>query len=111
MKKLNLPPLITIRAFEAAGRLGSFLAAAEELNVSHPVISHHIKNLESHLAGKIDPRYFRPAEVDLLIGDAGKAKRQLGWEPKTSFSELVRIMVQADDDLLAAQLSGKHIRA
>ena len=59
---------------------------------------------------KIDPRYYRPAEVDLLIGDASKAKRVLGWQPKTTFAELVRIMVKADDDVLASQLSGKHVR-
>jgi GDPmannose 4,6-dehydratase len=59
---------------------------------------------------KIDPRYFRPAEVDLLIGDAGKAKRLLGWQAKTSFRELVRIMVDADRAWLDLQLSGKHIR-
>ena len=59
---------------------------------------------------EVDPRYYRPAEVDLLIGDASKAKKILGWQPKTSFAELVRIMVKADDDLLAEQLSGKHIR-
>ena len=59
---------------------------------------------------KIDPRYYRPAEVDLLIGDASKAKKILGWQPKTTFAELVKIMVKADDDLLALQLSGKHIR-
>jgi GDPmannose 4,6-dehydratase len=45
---------------------------------------------------EIDPRYFRPTEVELLIGDASKAKQQLKWEPKTSFDELVRIMVEAD---------------
>ncbi len=44
----------------------------------------------------IDPRYFRPTEVDLLIGDYSKAKLNLGWEPKTTFSDLVRIMVNAD---------------
>jgi len=59
---------------------------------------------------KIDPRYYRPAEVDLLIGDASKAKRVLGWQPKTTFNELVRIMVQADQELLDLQLSGKYIR-
>ncbi len=59
---------------------------------------------------KIDPRYFRPAEVDLLIGDAAKAKRILGWQPKTSFKDLVRIMVAADRALLDQQLSGQHIR-
>jgi GDPmannose 4,6-dehydratase len=60
---------------------------------------------------KIDPRYYRPAEVDLLIGDASKAKKILGWEPKTTFAELVKIMVQADSDDLARQLSGKNIRS
>ncbi len=45
---------------------------------------------------EIDPRYFRPNEVDLLVGDASKAKQQLGWAPKTSFKELVRLMVDAD---------------
>ncbi len=43
-----------------------------------------------------DPRYFRPAEVDLLVGDASKAKEKLGWEPKVKFKELVRIMIEAD---------------
>jgi GDPmannose 4,6-dehydratase len=45
---------------------------------------------------KHDPRYERPAEVDLLIGDPAKAKKQLGWEPKVRFNELVKIMVDAD---------------
>jgi GDPmannose 4,6-dehydratase len=49
---------------------------------------------------KIDPRYYRPAEVDLLLGDASKAKRKLGWEPKTTFPELVRLMVDADIELV-----------
>jgi len=44
----------------------------------------------------IDPRYFRPAEVDTLLGDPSKARRQLGWEPRISFEELVREMVAAD---------------
>jgi GDPmannose 4,6-dehydratase len=44
----------------------------------------------------IDPRFYRPAEVDLLIGDAAKAREQLGWEPKVSFRELVEMMVDAD---------------
>jgi GDPmannose 4,6-dehydratase len=60
---------------------------------------------------RIDPRYYRPAEVDLLVGDASKAKKILGWQPKTTFAELVKIMVQADDELLALQRSGKHIRS
>jgi GDPmannose 4,6-dehydratase len=43
-----------------------------------------------------DPRYFRPAEVDLLLGDPGKAKKKLGWSPKVGFKQLVRMMVDAD---------------
>ena len=47
---------------------------------------------------KIDERYFRPAEVDLLLGDARKAKKMLKWTPKTKFKQLVKIMMQADLD-------------
>jgi GDPmannose 4,6-dehydratase len=45
---------------------------------------------------KIDPKYYRPAEVDLLIGDSSVARAELGWKPKTSFEELVNMMVEAD---------------
>jgi GDPmannose 4,6-dehydratase len=45
---------------------------------------------------KHNPKYDRPAEVDLLIGDASKAKEKLGWQPKTSFTDLVRLMVEAE---------------
>ena len=55
----------------------------------------------------IDPRYYRPAEVDLLIGDASKAKKQLGWAPKTTFRELVKLMVEADVKLLKDHQAGK----
>ena len=53
---------------------------------------------EDHVV--IDPRYYRPAEVDLLVGDASKARRLLGWEPETTFEELVERMVRADLDRL-----------
>jgi GDPmannose 4,6-dehydratase len=45
---------------------------------------------------KVNPDYFRPAEVELLIGNPAKAKAELGWEPKVTFEELVRIMAEAD---------------
>ena len=45
---------------------------------------------------RIDPRYFRPTEVDTLLGDASKARRLLGWEPKIGFEQLVAEMVEAD---------------
>ena len=50
----------------------------------------------------VDPRYLRPAELDLLIGDATKARKALGWAPTCRFAELVREMVQADRDQLAS---------
>ena len=49
---------------------------------------------------KVDPRYFRPAEVETLLGDASKAKKILGWEPKISFDELVSEMIESDIDQL-----------
>ena len=57
-----------------------------------------------------DKRYLRPAEVDLLIGDATKAKKKLGWEPKVKFKELAEIMVDADIQLLAEERAGQRIR-
>jgi GDPmannose 4,6-dehydratase len=48
---------------------------------------------------EIDPRYYRPSEVDLLQGDFGKARRELGWEPRVSFSEMVKLMVDHDLEL------------
>ncbi len=58
---------------------------------------------------EIDPRYLRPAEVDLLIGDYSKAKQKLGWEPKTKFADLARLMVDADIQSLQEKMSGKII--
>jgi GDPmannose 4,6-dehydratase len=45
---------------------------------------------------RVDPRYFRPTEVDTLLGDASKARRQLGWVPRTSLKHMVQEMVEAD---------------
>lgn len=56
---------------------------------------------------EIDANYFRPAEVDLLIGDYSKAKQKLGWQPKTTFNELVKLMVDADIRLVQDHLTGK----
>lgn len=49
---------------------------------------------------KINPKYFRPTEVDLLLGDASKARRELEWKPKVTFLELVKDMVDSDIDLM-----------
>jgi GDPmannose 4,6-dehydratase len=59
---------------------------------------------------EIDPRYFRPSEVDVLLGDASKAHQKLGWQPKVGFEELVRLMVDADITELDDQLAGKVVR-
>lgn len=56
---------------------------------------------------EIDPRYYRPTEVDLLIGDYSKAKEKLGWEPRTKFEDLTRLMVDADVDLLRRHQEGR----
>ncbi len=56
---------------------------------------------------EIDVRYYRPAEVELLIGDASKAKSKLGWEPKTKFTELAKLMVDADVELLRRHRTGE----
>jgi GDPmannose 4,6-dehydratase len=56
----------------------------------------------------VDEQFFRPAEVDLLVGDPGKAKRVLSWEPETSFEQLVHMMVDADLDLLQGRLRALH---
>jgi GDPmannose 4,6-dehydratase len=55
---------------------------------------------------EIDPRYFRPAEVDLLLGDASKAKEKLGWTPKTDLRTLAKLMVDHDLELAKRELHG-----
>jgi GDPmannose 4,6-dehydratase len=57
---------------------------------------------------RLDPRFLRPAEVEHLIGDATKARERLGWEPRTSFEDMVRLMVDADLEMLAAGVPQKQ---
>ena len=63
------------------------------------------KGIDTHgrVLVEVSPEYFRPAEVDLLIGDPTKAKSQLKWNPSTSVSDLVKMMVQADRELVAKE--------
>ena len=56
---------------------------------------------------EIDPKYFRPAEVEILIGDVSKAKEKLGWEPKIKFDELIKIMIDADLRKLKLEAPGQ----
>jgi GDPmannose 4,6-dehydratase len=59
---------------------------------------------------EVDPRHFRPTEVDLLLGDATKAKEKLGWTSNTSFERLVEIMVDHDLELAADEAHLKQRR-
>jgi GDPmannose 4,6-dehydratase len=59
----------------------------------------------------VDPAYYRPTEVDKLLGDATKAESQLGWKAETQWEELARLMVMADIALLEDQLAGRTVRA
>jgi GDPmannose 4,6-dehydratase len=57
---------------------------------------------------RVDPKFLRPAEVEHLIGDASKAREKLGWEPRTNFEEMVKLMVDADLELLASGVPQKQ---
>ena len=67
-------------------------------NTQHP--TPNTQKLLGQVVVQVDPRYYRPAEVNYLMADASKAKEKLGWEPRIGFKELVRIMVDADMKLL-----------
>src|SRR6195952_1915951 len=60
---------------------------------------------------EVDPNYYRPSEVDYLLGDPTKAEKVLGWKASTHWDELAKIMVAADCQLLDDQLNGRHVRA
>lgn len=78
------------RAFARAGIVLDFVGSGVE--------ERGIDSRTGRTVLEIDPRYFRPAEVELLVGDATRAKTELGWSPSVSFNELVDIMVDADLD-------------
>ncbi len=62
-----------------------------------------VAGLDWHKYVVLDDAYRRPSEVDLLIGDAAKAREKLGWSPRVKFKELVRLMVQADMKVAAGE--------
>jgi len=62
-------------------------------------------DLKAHV--EIDPRYYRPTEVDHLLGDASKAREKLGWKPKVRFHELIEMMVKSDEADVRAALAGR----
>jgi GDPmannose 4,6-dehydratase len=59
---------------------------------------------------EIDPRYFRPAEVDLLLGDASKVREKLGWEPKVTFDDLVKLMTDHDLQLARQEAEARELK-
>ncbi|HKP70939.1 MAG TPA: GDP-mannose 4,6-dehydratase, partial [Pyrinomonadaceae bacterium] len=77
---------------EEVGRISSIDASRFEEKVGSA--PQHLNS--GDVVVDIDPVYFRPTEVDLLIGDPSKAERELGWKARTTFSELVELMVEAD---------------
>ena len=86
----------TILVFEKLGIEIEFKGKGlDEVGVVKNISSDAKVNLGQEVV-KIDPRYFRPSEVDFLLGDYSKAKKELGWEPKTSISDLVNMMVESD---------------
>ncbi len=94
----------SVREFvqRAAAELGVTLRfegeGEQEVGVVAAVSGNQAKVKPGDVIVKVDPRYFRPTEVETLLGDPSKAKQKLGWEPTTSFEELVREMVHSDYD-------------
>jgi GDPmannose 4,6-dehydratase len=89
-----------------------FVVATGEMHAVREFLEHAFRHAgldwEPHV--EVDPRYFRPSEVDALQGDPGRVREKLGWEPRVGFEELVRIMVDADVAALEDQLAGKVTR-
>jgi len=83
-------------AFEGSG--------ADEKGIVKKLLNKEITLKQGDVVVEVDKRYFRPSEVDLLIGDATKAKQILGWQPTYSLQELVNEMVDADMDHFKRQL-------
>jgi len=88
-----------------------YVIATEETHAVHEFLGEAFSyvGLDWHELVEIDPKYYRPAEVDLLIGDASKAKNKLGWEAKTKFKDLVRLMVDADMETLSEQMRSNRL--
>ena len=88
--------LHTVREFaeKAFEYVGTTIGWKEARGIVDEICTY--KNDPSRVLVRIDPRYFRPTEVELLLGDPAKAKRKLGWVAKTSFEDLVKEMVEAD---------------
>jgi GDPmannose 4,6-dehydratase len=89
---------------------GDFVISSNETHTVKELVEvafgHADLDWEKHVV--IDEKFFRPAEVDLLIGDSSRARKTLGWEPKIGFQELIEMMVDADMALLSGKLDKLH---
>ena len=89
-------------------RPDDYVVASDETHTIRELVeiafSHAGLSWEDHVV--IDEKFFRPAEVDLLVGDSSKARSALGWKPRVTFHELVTMMVDADIELLSGRLKG-----
>jgi GDPmannose 4,6-dehydratase len=95
-----------------AGEADDYVIATGETHSVREFLDETFGHLDldwkSHV--ETDPRYFRPAEVDLLLGDASKARKALGWEPKVSFKQLVRLMVDHDLELAKQESTNQQAK-
>ena len=101
-KQYSVREFVTVAAQELGINIKWLGEGTEEVGVVESVASDDSQINNSELVGKtivkVDPRYFRPTEVETLLGDPAKAKEKLGWEPTTTFEELVTEMVAFDLD-------------
>ena len=74
---------------------------------SNPAMQKSVSKADWSKYVEIDPRYFRPTEVDHLHGDPGKARKVLGWKPKVSFKQLIEMMVRADEEDVRLAMAGR----
>jgi GDPmannose 4,6-dehydratase len=83
-------------AFTHAKIDGEWIGDGQNKKYIVPNYVHEVSDIKSHILMEIDPQFYRPAEVDLLLGDSTPAREELGWKPETSFQKLVEKMVDND---------------
>ena len=96
-KQISVRAFVTMSAREAGIELSFSGEGIEEIATVTAVDSEKAPAVSiGDVIVKVDPRYFRPAEVETLLGDPTKAKEKLGWQPKVTFKELVKEMIESD---------------